>query len=175
MFVRLFGTAACVIVLAFGVAAATGPLGDWKSAEIVTFNDFDDVAVKLDGKAHKAFLVGLRPIRESVKGKEEQERARNVVRAKFKKSELSAQIVTRRGEVLGLSIDAFAHRKHGFDHECDPSMYPYCGWTGWFAYNFNSYFVFTGAATFQDNFGDNKYLRAHFPRAVKKSDTKDKK
>lgn len=56
--------------------------GDWQPVEIVTFNDFDDLELKLDGKTDKAFLVGLRPIRESAAGKGAQERARDAVWAR---------------------------------------------------------------------------------------------
>jgi hypothetical protein len=37
---------------------------------------------------------------------------------------LFAQVVTKQGETLGLSIDAFGHRKHDFDHPWDPNKYP---------------------------------------------------
>jgi hypothetical protein len=85
----------------------------------------------------------------------------------LKNSELFVQVVTTRSELLGLSIDAFAHRKHGFQHPWDPNKYSYC-WSGWGAYNFNVYFLQTKSTTYQDNFGDNKYWRQYFSEAVKK-------
>jgi hypothetical protein len=179
MFRSLPCSAACLggmtgaVLLALGVAAAAPQAGDWQSAEVVRFTDFDDLEVKLDGTPHKTFLVGLRPLRETVEGKAKQERARDAVRAELKKSELFAQVVTRRGDRVGLSLDAFAHKKNGFDHPWDPSKYPYC-WSGWGAYNFNVYFLATRATTFQDNFGENKPWREHFARAVEKLKEKDK-
>ena len=166
--------AAGILLLGLGIASAAPQGGEWQPAEIVTFTDFDDLEVKLDGKAHKAFFVGLRPIRETTKGKEQQERVQDAVRAKLKKCELFAQVVTRHGDVLGLSIDAFSHRKNGFDHPWDPSKYPYC-WSGWGAYNFNVYFLYSRAATYQDNFGPNKHWREYFAQAIKKIEEKDKK
>ena len=171
MFARCVAVA---LLFSCGLAAAA-PAEEYQFAEIVKFTDFDDLEIKLDGKAHKAFLVGLRPIRETVKGKKEQDRVRNTALAEFKKSELVAQVVTRRGEVLGLSIDAYAHRKHGFHRDWDPSKYPYCCWTGWGAYNFNTYFLYTKLTTFQDNFGENKLYRTQFVEVVKKIEGKDKK
>jgi hypothetical protein len=76
MFGRIGVCAAATLLFALGIAPAAAQGGQWQSAEIVTFNDFDDLQVNLDGKAHKAFLVGLRPIRETIEGKEQQERAR---------------------------------------------------------------------------------------------------
>ena len=174
MFVRFTGSVAGTVLLALGVTSAAPHAGEWRSAEIVTFTDFDDLEVKLDGKAHKAFLVGLRPIGETTEGKEQQERARDAAWAELKNSELFAQVVTKWGETLGLSIDAFAHKKHGFDHPWDPNKYPYC-WSGWGAYNFNVYFLYTRATALQDNFGENKHWREYFGQAVKKIEAKDKK
>ena len=65
------------------------------------------------------------------------------------------------GERVGLSIDAFLHRKHGFDHPWEPQKYPYC-WTGWGAYNFNTYFLHAKTTTYLDNFGDNQPWRERF-------------
>ncbi len=167
MWNRFVGGVAGAVLLALGSASAAPHAEDWQSAEIVKFTDFDDLEVKLDGKTHKAFFVGLRPIRETTAGKEQQERARNAVRAELKKSELFAQVVTRRGVLLGLSIDAFAHRRHGFPHPWDPNKYPSC-WSGWGAYNFNVYFLHTKAAMFQDNFGENKHWREYFAQAARR-------
>jgi hypothetical protein len=174
MVVRSVGAVAGAILLALGVAAAAPHAGEWQSAVVVRFTDFDDLEVKLDGMAHQAFFVGLRPIRETTRGKERQERARSAVWAQLKKSELFAQVVTKRGEALGLSLDAFAHRRHGFDHSWDPNQYPYC-WSGWGAYNFNTYFLYTKVTTFQDNLGENKAWREYFAQALKKIEGKDKK
>lgn len=171
MFARLAVCVTAVFLFAPTIAPAAPYAGEWQSVEIVKFTDFDDLEVKLGVKNHKAFLVGLTPIRESVKGKEEQQRAREAALDLLKKSELSAQVVTPRGEVLGLSIDAFAHEKHGFSHEWDPNKYPYC-WSGWGAYNYNVYFLYTKATTYQDNFGENDHWREYFAQAVKKISAK---
>jgi hypothetical protein len=173
VFFRLVGAVTVTVFLAPGAACAAPRAGDWRTAEIVAFTDFDDLEVKLDGQTHHAFLVGLRPIRETTEGREQQDRARKAVEAQLKRSELFAQVVTKRGKTLGLSIDAFAHRKHGFDHPWDPSKYPYC-WSGWGAYNFNAYFLYTRATTFQDNFGENRHWSEYFAEAVKKIEGKDK-
>src|SRR5262245_25311764 len=142
MVVRFLGFVAAAVLLAVAVASAGEDAGPWRSAEIVTFNDFDDLEVKLDGKAQKAFLVGLRPLREAVKDKDQQERLRKDIVAKLRKNDLFARVITRRQGVPGLSVDTFVHHKHDFDHEWNPGAYPYC-WSGWFAYNFNTYFLYT--------------------------------
>jgi hypothetical protein len=165
MSVRVVGSVAATVLLVCGSAVAAPHAENWQAVEIVAFRDFDDLDVKLDGKPHKAFLVGLKPIRETAKGKERQKQLRDAVLAQFKKSALFAQVVTRRGEAVGLSIDAFAHHGHGFDHPWDPVKYPYC-WTGWGAYNFNSYFLYTKTARYQDNLGDNKDWKARFEQVV---------
>jgi hypothetical protein len=143
---------------ALGSISAAPNASDWKRLEIVRFGDFNDLEVKLDGKTHAAFLVGLRPIRDSEVEKEQQQQIRSAALARLKHSELFARIVTKRGEVLGLSVDAFAHKKHGFEHPWEPERYPYC-WSGWGAYNFNAYFLHTKVTTFQDNFGENESWR----------------
>jgi len=172
MSVHVLGGVAGLVLLAVGVVSAAPHAGEWQSAEIVTFTDFDDLDVDLGGKSHKAFFVGLRPIRETTAGMVEQERVRNAVLTELKKSELFAQVVTKRGDILGLSIDAFAHRKHGFEHPWDPNKFAYC-WSGWGAYNFNTYFLHTKVTTWQDNFGENKTWRDYFAQAVKKIEQKD--
>jgi hypothetical protein len=171
---RVVTSLAGAILLSLGAASAAPLTGNWQAAQILSFRDFDDVDVKLDGEVHKAFLVGLRPIRESRRRSGEQERVRNAVRTMLEKSELFAQVMTRRAEVVGLSVDAFAHRKHGFDHPWDPSKYPYC-WTGWGAYNFNAYFLYAKVTTFQDNFGENKHWRERFSQAFKELEGNGKK
>jgi hypothetical protein len=161
MFGRCTACVAGIVILALGAASAAQDAGPWQSAEIVTFTDFDNLEVKLDGQKYKAFLVGLRPLRETIQGKDEQDRLRKSVLAKLRKNSLSARVITKRGEVVGLSIDAFGHHKNDFDHPWDPGEYPYC-WTGWFAYNFNTYFLYTKTTRFQDNFGDNTLWRDKF-------------
>jgi hypothetical protein len=165
MLTRCLGSLAASVLLALGTANAAPDAGSWQSAQIVAFNDFDDLEVKLDGKPAKAFLVGLRPIREAIKDMPQQQRARESALAALSKAELFAQVVTRRGEAVGLSIDAFSHRKHGFDHPWDPEKHPYC-WTGWGAYNFNTYFLHAGTTKYLDNFGDNRPWRERFARAI---------
>ncbi|HJZ53760.1 MAG TPA: hypothetical protein VKE74_02320 [Gemmataceae bacterium] len=98
--------------------------GDWQPVEVVAFTDFDDLEVKLSGKAHKAFLVGLRPLREGDKDRLEQ--LRKDVLAKLKKNALWARVVTTRGEAVGLSVDAFTHHPNDFGHGWDPNKYPEC-------------------------------------------------
>lgn len=174
MLIRFVGCVIITLLACPRVASAAPHAGDWQLAEIVAFTDFDDLEVKLDGTTCKAFLVGLRPIRESTEGKERQKRARKAVQTQLKQSELFTQVVTKRGEVLGLSIDAFSHRRHGFDHPWDPNKYPYC-WSGWGAYNFNTFFLYTKTTTFQDNFGENNHWREYFAQAVKNIERKNKK
>jgi hypothetical protein len=165
MFVRWGGGVVGIVLLALGVAAAAQDAGPWQSTEVVTFTDFDDLEVKLDGKTHKAFLVGLRPLRETVEGKAQRERLRKQIVAKLRKNALSARVMTKRGEVVGLSVDTFMHHKNDFDHPWNPGQYPYC-WTGWGAYNFNTYFLYAKTTRFQDNFGDNALWRDRFVEVV---------
>ncbi|HJZ58528.1 MAG TPA: hypothetical protein VKE74_26540 [Gemmataceae bacterium] len=146
--------------------------GDWQPAEVVAFTDFDDLEVKLGGKAHKAFLVGLRPLREGDKDRLEQ--LRKDVPAKLKKNALWARVVTTRGEAVGLSVDAFVHHTNDFGHGWDPAKYPYC-WSGWGAYNLNAYFLHAGLTKPADNFGRNDRFREQFAEVVKKIEGKDKK
>src|SRR5262249_60568955 len=99
-------------------------MGGWLPAQVVGFTDFDDLEVKLDGKTYKAYLVGLRPLREG--GKDRLEETRKNVLARLRKNALSARVVTARGEAIGVSVDAFAHHKNDFRHAWDPAQYPYC-------------------------------------------------
>jgi hypothetical protein len=161
MFGRCTVPVAGVVFLALGAVCARQAAGPWQAAEIVTFTDFDNLEVKLDGKTYKAFLVGLRPLRETSQDKGQQERVRKSVLAKLRKNALSARVITKRGEVVGLSVDTFGHHKHDFAHPWNPGEYPYC-WTGWGAYNFNTYFLYTKTTRFQDNFGDNTPWRDKF-------------
>ena len=146
--------------------------GDWQPVEVVKFADFDDIEVKLDGKARKAFLVGLRPLREGDKDRAEQ--LRKGVLAKLKGNALSARVVTARGEAVGLSVDAFAHQANDFGHGWDSAKYPYC-WSGWGAYNLNAYFLHERVTTFADTFGRNDRYREQFAEVVKKIEAKGKK
>ncbi len=163
MLVRFICSLVGALFVAFGLTAGESRGQEWQRAEIVTFTDFDELEVKLDGMAHKVFLVGLRPIRENKQGMEQQERSRNAVAARWKNVELFAKVVTKHGEKLGLSLDAFVHhtKKHGFDHPWDPNKYPYCK-TGWGAYNFNLYFLHVNTAEYQDNFGENQSWQEFF-------------
>jgi hypothetical protein len=146
--------------------------GEWQPVEVVKFTDFDDLEVKLDGKAHKAFLVGLRPLREGDKNRLEQ--LRKDVLAKLKKNALWARVVTTQGEAVGLSVDAFSHHTNDFGHGWDPNKYPYC-WSGWGAYNFNAYFLHAGMTKPADTFGRNDRYRERFAEVVKKIEGKDEK
>ena len=146
--------------------------GDWQGVEVVTFTDFDDLEVKIGGKAQRAFLVGLRPLRDGDKDRVEQRRKE--VLAKLKGNALSARVVTTRGEVVGLSVDAFTHRANDFAHGWDPNEYPYC-WSGWGAYNLNAYFLRARLTAFADTFGRNDRYREQFAEGVKKVEAKDKK
>jgi hypothetical protein len=120
----------------------------------------------------KAFLVGLRPLREG--GKDRLEQLRKVALAKLKGNALSARVVTTRGEAVGLSVDAFTHHANDFGHPWDPNKYPYC-WSGWGAYNLNAYFLHAGVTKFKDDFGRNDRYREQFAEVVKKIEGKDKK
>ena len=167
-------TAPALLLAAGSLAEETGP---WQAMELVAFTDFDDLEVVLTnladlkarrrGTKHKAFLVGLRPIREPIKGKGRQDRVRKEVAAKMRKSTLSARVVTRRGKVVGLSVDTFVHHKNDFGHRWGPGRYPYC-WSGWGAYNFNAYFLSTGVTRHLDNFGRNDRFREQFTKVVKR-------
>src|SRR5688572_19448351 len=116
MFVRRTAFVAFTFLLAFGIASAQPPVGPWQPVEIATFTDFDDLEVKIDGKVRKAFLVGLRPLRETVEGKEQQDRLRKAVLSKLQQNALFARIITRREEAVGLSIDAFMQHRNDFKH-----------------------------------------------------------
>jgi hypothetical protein len=165
------------LLFGFVVARAGDDTQSWYAVEIMTFTDFDDVQVKLDGKETKAFLVGLRPLRETVKEKEQLERLRTEVTAKLRKNSLSARILTEdNAKVVGLSVDAFMHHKNDFGHAWDPAKYTYC-WSGWGAYNLNTFFLQTKTTTFVDNLGDSedyKNYREVFRQAVKKIETQEK-
>lgn len=165
------------IVLFLGVAAlpadaqplgqaisAAEPIPDWRPVEVVAVEGFDDLAVRLDGgEVRRAFLAGLRPIPPEVGfrplGKEHVEDERTRIARKVMKrlasADLFARVVTEQEGKLGLSIDAFSHKRYGFEHVWDPRKYPYCN-TGWGAYNFNLYFLDQGYTTFLDNIGDNE-------------------
>jgi hypothetical protein len=140
MFPRAIFLSIVVAVLTLATVRAAPHAGDWKSVEIVSFKDFDDIEVRLDGKPCKAFLVGLRPLREAWKNKEERERLWKEVLAELKLSKLSAQVVVKQGETVGLSLNIFfVPNKRSFNHEWDPINYPYCA-TGWGAYNIQPVF-----------------------------------
>jgi hypothetical protein len=173
MLVRCVGSLAALLLLAVGTASAAPHAGGWQAVEIVAFTDFDDVDVKIGGQVRKAFLVGLRPIRETTRDKDEQESTRRAVVVELRKNELFAQVVLTRGEILGLSVDAFSHRRHGFNHPWDPAKYPYC-WTGWGAYNLNTYFLYAKVATFEDHFCEHKHWQRYFAEAVARIE-KDRK
>jgi len=162
---RLVGSLAATFLFAVGSISAQPGAGPWQSAVITAFTDFDDLEVKLDGTTQRAFLVGVRPIREVVTSNDQQERLRKSVIAKLQKNALSARVITKKGKVVGLSIDAFMHHKNDFDHAWNPNEYSYC-WSGWGAYNFNTYFLQTQTTSFQDNFGENKDWREKFAEVV---------
>ena len=153
-----------VLVLAVTTIPAAEPIPDWRRVEVVAVEGFGDLAVRLDGgEVRRAFLVGLRPIPPEVGfrplGKEHVEDQRTRIANKVMKhlasADLFARVVIEQGGKLGLSIDAFSHKRHGFPHVWDPRKYPYCN-TGWGAYNFNLYFLEQGYTTFLDNIGDNE-------------------
>jgi hypothetical protein len=146
--------------------------GAWQPVEVVKFTDFDDLEVKFGGKTHKAFLVGLRPLREGDKDRVEQ--LRKDMLTKLQKNALSARVVTTRGEAVGLSLDAFSHHANDFGHGWDPGKYPYC-WSGWGAYNLNAYFLHAGVTRPADTFGRNARYREQFAAVVKKIEGKDGK
>src|SRR5947209_8099627 len=93
-----------IVVATPALLLAAGPpaeeTGPWQAMQLVTFTDFDDLEVVLTdlgdrkagrrGTKHQAFLVGLRPIREAVKGKDRQDRVREGVAGKMRRSTLSA-------------------------------------------------------------------------------------
>jgi len=164
-------------VVLFGLTVARADDIGWHGVEVVKFTDFDDVQVKLDGKETKAFFAGLRPIRETVKDEEKLSRLRTEITAKLRKNALSARILTKKdAPVVGLSVDAFTHHKNDFDHPWDPNDHPYC-WSGWGAYNLNTYFLWTKTTTFVDRLGDSedyRYYREHLREAVKKIEAKEK-
>jgi hypothetical protein len=162
--VAALSTAASLVALA-APPAAPRP-GEWKDVEVITFTDFDDMEVKIIGKKVKAFMVGLRPLREA-RGEEARGRIREEVVAVLGKAKLYARLVTRQGGSFGLLIDTFEGRNHVFRHGWDPIRYPYCA-TGWGSYNFNLYFLYRRFTTPQDNFGDNREWKGHFDRLVRR-------
>lgn len=154
---RCFAVTAAIL-LTLGSASASDQTGHWQSTEIVAFTDFDDLQVKLDGKQHKAFLVGLRPLRETA-DKDQLDKLRKAVLDKLRINSLSARVVTKRGEAVGLSLDTFMHHKNDFNHPWRNGGDCFYGWTGWGAYNFNSYFLQMKTAGFLDNCGKNERYR----------------
>jgi len=128
--------------------------------------------VKLDGKSCKAFLVGLRPLREAWENKKERERIQKEIYATLKESKLFVSVVTKTCDIVRLSLDTFARNKHGFNHDWDPNKYPYCA-TGWGAYNFNLYFLHRVFTTPHDNFGDNKAFEDFFHELERKKRNRD--
>jgi hypothetical protein len=138
----------------------------WRPVEIVAFRDFDDLEVRIDGRTRPAFLVGLRPLRDTIPDMKAQQRATAAVAARCNNAELFAKVVTTKDDRLGLSLDSFSTtKKTGFDHRWDPATYPYCK-TGWGAYNFNLYFLHAQTASYHDNFGDNAHWREFFSGVV---------
>jgi hypothetical protein len=159
------GTAIFALIFALGVSAsADEQTGHWQAAEIVAFTDVDDLQVKLGGKPHRAFFVGLRPLRETA-GKDQLDELRKAVLDKLRNNALSARVVTRRGDAVGLSVDTFMHHKNDFGHGWTPRGNYYC-WTGWGAYNFNCYFLQTKTAEFLDNCGKNEIYRGQLTENV---------
>src|SRR5262245_54356252 len=110
-------TTICFLLLVFSAVGLAGdekvvpPAGEWKSLELVSFKDLDDIVVKMDGKERKVFLIGLRPIRQAEANKERREDIRKEVLAELEKAELFGRVVIEEGEKTGLSINAFSHRK----------------------------------------------------------------
>ena len=155
-----------------GDEKARSPASGWKRLELISFKDFDDIVVKLDGEERNAFLIGLRPIRQGKANKERQEGIRKEVLAELEKAELFGSVAIEKGRKVGLSIDAFSHRKHGFQHDWDPQKYPWC-LTGWGAYNFNLYFVHRQFSTYEENFGDSRPWKDLFAKVVQEK-SKDK-
>jgi hypothetical protein len=178
MFLRPVFALTGALLFGLVVARAGDEKQSWYGVEIVRFTDFDDVQVKLNGKESKAFLVGLRPLRETFKGKEQLERLRTEITAKLQNNALSARILTKKdADVVGLSVDTFMHHKNDFGHAWDPNKYSYC-WSGWGAYNFNTYFLHTKTTTFLDRLGDSENYQSYresFRQAVKKVEAKEKK
>ena len=159
------------LFLAAPLAFAGEETAPWQAAELVAFKDFDDLEIKLEGQTRPAFLVGLKPFHETVKEKKERDALAKDVEARLRRNALSARVVTRQGERLGLSLDTFMHHKHDFNHPWNPGAYPYC-WSGWGAYNFNAYFLYTKTTTFLDNFGKNAIYRERFGEARKAIEAK---
>jgi len=163
--------AICLLLLVFSALGLAGdekavpPATGWKRLKLVSFKDFDDIVVKMDGKERKVFLIGLRPIRQAEANKERQEGIRKEVLAELEKAELFGKVAIEKGEKSGLSIDAFSHRKHGFKHGWDPQKYPWCA-MGWGAYNFNLYFVHRKLSTYEENFGDSRYWKDLFAKVL---------
>jgi len=177
MFHRFVGALAGSLLFGAVLVLAGEDAPSWHAVEIVAFTDFDDLQVKLDGTVHKAYLAGLRPLRETVKDKVQRERLGQDIAAKLKKNRLFARILTTPGaEAVGLSADTFQHHKNDFAHGWDPNKYQYC-WSGWGAYNLNTYFLHARTTNFLDNLGDReaeKNYREWFRQAVKAIEAKDK-
>jgi hypothetical protein len=135
----------------------------WRPVEVVTFRDFDDLDVRLGGRQCRAYLVGLRPLGSG--DDTSRARVRKEAAAVLAKAGLSAQLVTKRGSAVGLSIDLFPHLgKPGPDQGWNPQRYGYCA-TGWGAYNLNLYFLHMRWTKYEDNFGELPSWRKVFEKA----------
>jgi hypothetical protein len=68
------------------------------------------------------------------------------------------------------------NHKNDFGHPWDPNKHTCC-WSGWGAYNLNTYFLQTKRTTSVDKLGDSedyKNYRKIFRQAIKKIETKEK-
>ena len=142
---------AAQLLVADAPPIASENLGQWNQLRVESLRDFDDLHVAIDGERHNAFLIGLRPLRDIGISKCRQKRLREIALDYFRKSDLSCRIIERRGDRVGIMVDAFSHMEHPFTEKWDPAQYPWCR-TGWGAYNFNLYFLHLKLTQFEENF-----------------------
>ncbi|MEQ8787959.1 MAG: hypothetical protein RIC55_16755 [Pirellulaceae bacterium] len=152
----------CSVLLSFA-----GSISDAFGAEIeiLALRDFDDVELKFNGMRRTAFLVGLAPLDASDLDAAERKRRLRAVGELLKRCDLVVTVVVQEEDRLGVALNAYAHRRHGFEHPWNPSKYPWCA-TNWGAYNLNLYFLHQGWADFQDNFDIDNHQRwkPHFEK-----------
>lgn len=164
---RRFTWLTALIVLAG--PAAPFAAAEWHEMRIVSFNDFDDVKIMIDGRMETAYLIGLKPMHKTKASKAKIKMMRQLITNKFAKSRLGGVIFEKKDNKIGLLVDTFLHHRNDFKdtHLWDPNKYPWCG-TGWGGYNFNIYFVYKRWAEYEPNCTDKTYIRMDYENLFKR-------